>query len=465
MDERQDADVSRRNGEAWSEGSTSFPSDGAPSVDQPQAQSGYIPQQSQSVPPVDPLAQQAYWPQGQWPVQPQVGYVPQPPYQSQAQYPQGQRYQPQARLQPQYAPQLQQQYMPQPQYVPQPQYAVQSPQPAPWYYPPQLEKLLRSARRVFSTVGFAMVAVLLVWQLVAVVAQISVFQFAKSTHLPGWVSIVVSNGPLYLVAIPLSLLIFRRLPSIRRTTSRLTPAQFFSLFSLAFPIAVAGNLVGTLLSSILSGGRAQNGLGELLNHLDLATMFLLTVVVAPFFEELLCRKLVIDRLLPYGEKLAIVVSAVMFGLFHGNLFQFFYAAGLGLILGYVYVRTGRMRYTYAMHMLFNFCGGFAPELLMSIVDKTMMKAVNSRDVTAIVNLMYYGQAWKLLPLVCLAVFNLTMVIVGIIVAIRNYKKLIFHRTPQEVPAGFRFRVAVGNVGMIVFIVLSAVMMLLSLFQA
>ena len=39
-----------------------------------------------------------------------------------------------------------------------------------------------------------------------------------------------------------------------------------------------------------------------------------------------------------------------------NVFQFFYAFGLGLMFGYVYTRTSRLRYSVAMHMLINLNG-------------------------------------------------------------------------------------------------------------
>ena len=38
---------------------------------------------------------------------------------------------------------------------------------------------------------------------------------------------------------------------------------------------------------------------------------------------------------------------------HGNLLQFFYAAAIGLILGYVAVRTNSIRYTVLMHIAIN----------------------------------------------------------------------------------------------------------------
>ena len=44
-------------------------------------------------------------------------------------------------------------------------------------------------------------------------------------------------------------------------------------------------------------------------------------------------------------------SGLMFGLFHGNLNQFVYAFVLGLCFGFIYVKTGNIRYTIGLHML------------------------------------------------------------------------------------------------------------------
>ena len=64
------------------------------------------------------------------------------------------------------------------------------------------------------------------------------------------------------------------------------------------------------------------------------------VLCAPVAEELIFRKLLIDRLTQYGEGVAVLFSGLMFGLFHGNLNQFVYAFVLGLCFGFIYVKTG-----------------------------------------------------------------------------------------------------------------------------
>ncbi len=105
------------------------------------------------------------------------------------------------------------------------------------------------------------------------------------------------------------------------------------------------------LISALEGKPMLNPVAEVLKGLNTGTIFAIMVVMAPVCEEVLFRKLIIDRIRRYGDKAAILVSAIIFGLCHGNFYQFFYAFGIGLVFGYIYTRTGRIRYTIGFHMI------------------------------------------------------------------------------------------------------------------
>lgn len=74
-------------------------------------------------------------------------------------------------------------------------------------------------------------------------------------------------------------------------------------------------------------------------------------VFAPFFEEWLCRGMVLRGLLGHSVKpaVAIVVSAVFFALIHANPWQAVPAFATGLLFGYVYYKTGSLRLTMLMH--------------------------------------------------------------------------------------------------------------------
>ncbi|MDE7280318.1 MAG: CPBP family intramembrane metalloprotease [Ruminiclostridium sp.] len=86
-------------------------------------------------------------------------------------------------------------------------------------------------------------------------------------------------------------------------------------------------------------------------------LFVLLTVIAPFFEEFIFRGAVLRTLQPYGNGLAIFVSAFCFGIYHGNFQQFFYAFALGICLGYIAVATGSLFCSTVLHALFNSIGG------------------------------------------------------------------------------------------------------------
>ncbi len=66
-------------------------------------------------------------------------------------------------------------------------------------------------------------------------------------------------------------------------------------------------------------------------------------ILAPFAEEAVFRGAVLRVLLRLFDKkwhwIAIVISAILFGLVHGNVQQFVHATLIGLILGWMYYRT------------------------------------------------------------------------------------------------------------------------------
>ncbi|MBR3652940.1 MAG: CPBP family intramembrane metalloprotease [Bacteroidales bacterium] len=83
--------------------------------------------------------------------------------------------------------------------------------------------------------------------------------------------------------------------------------------------------------------------------------FLLVSLFAPFFEEWLCRGIILRGLL--GNHLkpiwAIVISAAFFAFIHLNPWQALPAFLLGCLFGYVYYKTGSLQLTMLMHFTNN----------------------------------------------------------------------------------------------------------------
>lgn len=78
-----------------------------------------------------------------------------------------------------------------------------------------------------------------------------------------------------------------------------------------------------------------------------------TIVIPPIVEEMLFRGVVLQSLKRYGDGFAIVVSAVFFGLYHGNPIQIVFAFLSGLALGFVVVRTGSLLPAIIIHCFNN----------------------------------------------------------------------------------------------------------------
>jgi len=76
---------------------------------------------------------------------------------------------------------------------------------------------------------------------------------------------------------------------------------------------------------------------------------------APFFEEWLCRGMVLRGLLANRIKpvWAIVISATFFAVIHANPWQAIPAFILGCLFGYFYFKTGSLKLTMLMHCVNN----------------------------------------------------------------------------------------------------------------
>ena len=132
--------------------------------------------------------------------------------------------------------------------------------------------------------------------------------------------------------------------------------------------AYAGNLLSQLLQDTLNVP-ISDPLQTQVTGSGLWANFILLALAAPILEEIVFRKLILGHLTAYGTGIAIFCSAFIFALIHCNLYQFFYAFFIGLVLGAVYCRTGRVIYTILLHALFNLYSGVLPAYLGTGIEK------------------------------------------------------------------------------------------------
>jgi len=136
---------------------------------------------------------------------------------------------------------------------------------------------------------------------------------------------------------------------------RMSPGIFACMLCLCLGAQMINTLWITGLETVLNGfGRSVMPMLESVSgSSDTISMFLYASIAAPISEELIFRGYVLRTLQPYGKRFSVFASALLFGLFHGNLLQTPYAILAGLILGYVTVEYS-VFWAIGIHVFNNF---------------------------------------------------------------------------------------------------------------
>ena len=375
----------------------------------------------------------------------------------QPQYPQQPQGQPQGPA-PQYqpnGPQSQYPMQPMPQY-PQPPIANRNP----------FFEWLKQARRDFSRIGASLCLMVVIWYALATVLEGALYAAVGGKgETPNWVTYVGSGVPLYLIAMPIAVMLMGKSTVIETRKFDMKPGLFFKLLLMCLPMMWVGSMVGSMLSLALSDGEATNRVADLAMQTNIWNVVFL-VILGPIFEEWMFRKQLIDHTRKYGEKTAILLSGLAFGLFHMNLFQFFYAFLLGVMFGYIYMRTSKLRYSTAMHMIINFNGGVLAPWILTRVDLDQLDKVSQAAENGNVAAMEQWASQNATGLAIMLVYFLlygAMVLVGFVLLIRNFRKAEFYTAPEELPRGVRAKTVYGNVGMVTFIVVTVLLTAIGLF--
>lgn len=139
------------------------------------------------------------------------------------------------------------------------------------------------------------------------------------------------------------------------------------------------------------------------------TSYLLNLVIIAvlpgILEEMVFRGCVLRLLRPYGDLFAVFVSALTFGLMHGNIRQIPFATIVGLVLGWLYVATNNIWIPITVHFLNNavsvtmeYLGFSLPEAAVEIFYTAIILVLAMVGVVfGILLLVFYHRDVKLKP--------------------------------------------------------------------
>ena len=185
---------------------------------------------------------------------------------------------------------------------------------------------------------------------------------------------IISFASIYLFAMPLFCYALNPLPTIRPYQEKMSGKDALG----GFCVCLLGMMVGNYISNIIIiwfdtmlGSPTENPIADAIAPTDPATVavtVIFMVIIGPILEEILFRKILCSKLLPLGEGYAIFLSAAIFGLFHGNFYQFAYAFLIGAVFALIYVKTGKLIYPIIYHMALNLLGSVVGPWILEQID-------------------------------------------------------------------------------------------------
>ena len=216
-------------------------------------------------------------------------------------------------------------------------------------------------------IGFAILLYLILIRVVPflVISGLAVFQPAIriygnqvfASELVFYLTNLISNTVCMLLPF-LMFVLLCRIPMriafpLRRTDSSLAA---FGV-AIALGVSVIGGFASSLIQMLLGalGLQAQlsSGLSMPTHFSSFLVYMLYVVLLSPLVEEVIFRGIILNSMRRFGDSFALLVSALLFALFHGNLIQAPNAFLMGLVIGYFVLCTGSLWTGIVIHMINN----------------------------------------------------------------------------------------------------------------
>ena len=215
-------------------------------------------------------------------------------------------------------------------------------------------------------------------------------------------SVMINGLTSLLLILPVALWLYRRdwrfRPSWMRP-QRLRGRDGIWCFLWGGAMAIVLNVAFSLLQIFQRFPSYGEQTQKMTENTSILWMILWTAVTAPLVEELICRGLIYRRLRDYtGIWPSVVISGLMFGLYHGNVVQAIYASILGCLMAILVEISGSLWASILFHM-----GANLISVLFSEYAVTLLQWHDGIILTAAMGLLflvfwggnfYFRKEWK-----------------------------------------------------------------------
>lgn len=209
-------------------------------------------------------------------------------------------------------------------------------------------------------------------------------------------------------------------------------------------VCMLANYPADLVSTIQQYFGFSGSLPEMPLNNDAQVLVLYAVnviVIPPLVEEVMFRGVVLQSLRRYGDGFAVLVSAMMFGLYHGNFIQMIFAFICGLAMGFAVIRTNSL----------------LPSIIIHFVNNSVSLAVEMVS-------RYYGQSMANYVNNILSIAIIALGLISVFFLASKRKLFTGKRSGSILPLSSRMAAAFGNAGAVFFILYALGSSIFTLFR-
>lgn len=190
----------------------------------------------------------------------------------------------------------------------------------------------------------------------AIVLSLATTLFAEILQNDVWIGIA---STLIALLIPCFFMGFKNLK--KHLTATHHTITFTTILFLLSIIYTTNNIVSTIWDVVLNHLNIMESESQNYDATFNILMISYSVVVGPFFEEVLYRGIVLNLLSKYGKWFAIITSGILFGLMHQDISQLLTTSIAGIIMGFI-----AYHYSFKVALLLHICNNFIVEIFTQL---------------------------------------------------------------------------------------------------
>ena len=172
-------------------------------------------------------------------------------------------------------------------------------------------------KKVFSKIGIAILICMILVNIVQSIYFMVINAISLDLSKQPWANYLSIAVSYYFIGFPIFYVMVKKLPEgEKRETKSLSLGKIISLFFMSYAMVYILNLLTSLLLMLvgfLKGSDVINPIANVVGNSTWIWSLIFVGILSPIVEEMMFRGVMLNKIMAYGDKTAIITTALLFG--------------------------------------------------------------------------------------------------------------------------------------------------------